>query len=411
MRGRTAAVKSVRGLAATVANPFKIAGMRAKIPDGKTYLSNAIRLNRVHSFTVLPTPANTLAANIAAVTNQLPTAGIDESFERPRVARTGEVHEFLFFPGLNNGLLQVNALRTNTTTDENDAAQNPQRGLRAACFPYVNHSRVSANVADDTTPVYSLGVQYNQQEDAQKVNQWRIVSQGLKISLINNATSNQGWYEAVRITLPKESDQWNFNFPLDTRGPGDNQKLYPGRPTGGCIGGSVFQAQPTAAGGLLATGIAQLPHSPASLSDISVHPSYVTGKLRDIHKHIFTLRPNTDDHEFQSIADGDIRSNPSAFVDSSFDAIYIRLHVTDESQFMLHWVSNQEVVYDENSTMARTATRTSPAVSPALVARTYASLTPITPTKRANAAAVVSATYSRKYRRKYLISPGRRLWK
>jgi len=91
------------------------------------------------------------------------------------------------------------------------------------------------------------------------------------------------------------------------------------------------------------------------------NPTYVTGKLRDIHRHVFQLAPQGSDHDFRELPSAFLSGNPvgntNPLLDDNFDAIYIRIHGRTGSEsptrIMTHIVSNQEVIYDEAATLCR----------------------------------------------------------
>lgn len=124
---------------------------------------------------------------------------------------------------------------------------------------------------------------------------WRVVSQAARFMLINNNDNNEGWFEAARIS----------DYALST------------------VDGT-------------------------SIVDL---PSYFTGRLRDIGKYIFQLKPLNIDHDFN------LAIEP---VDTSFDAIIIRIHGAPAaagsgrpSQLICRVASNQEVIYDESEVESR----------------------------------------------------------
>jgi hypothetical protein len=80
-------------------------------------------------------------------------------------------------------------------------------------------------------------------------------------------------------------------------------------------------------------------------------PSYVTGKLKDIHKFVFQSRPDGLNHDFNSNTDT---------LDNGFDCVLIRITGrtvagadTNVTKLMCHVVSNQEIVYKSTYALSR----------------------------------------------------------
>ena len=245
-------------------NPFSTRTTNPKIPDGKCHLSSGLRLQAVKEFT-----------NDA----------------------TGTM-DFLMIPGLKTGVLAVNT--TDATGNMN----------------YTNHADMAG-----ATDLVQAGVNESQ------INKWRVVSQGLKVTLVNNSDENDGWFEAIRVSVTNNSTAFSQD--------GNGNYI----PTGGA-----------------------LPGIDETSSSLPEHPSYTTGKLRDIHRHLFQLKPHTDDHDFVTLpstipqAEWEVGAK-SPILDDSLDAIYVRIHgragAETPTRVMLHIVSNQEVVFDEGNAMSR----------------------------------------------------------
>jgi hypothetical protein len=212
----------------------------------------------------------------------------------------GNILEFLLFPGLNNALA-INSFVTN--------------GFYGA--PVGAHA-----------PANGSGQQSN---TSGQIIQWRTVSAALRLSLVNNAVTNEGWFECARISLPKESDGWQFT----QSGPGGNNT-------------SSHYVLPNSENIFVPTERAVLRN----------HPTYATGKLRDIDRVMFKLRSTADVHEFNTLKDGTSDNDSWRYVDEGFDAIWIRVHgLAGTTRLLYNYVLNQEVVYDEASELARAMTR------------------------------------------------------
>lgn len=157
-------------------------------------------------------------------------------------------------------------------------------------------------------------------EDREKVKSARIVGTALKLSLINSADQNEGYWEAARV--PTSYLDFDFNA--------GNTGTY-----------------------LKMSDI-----------DLSNHTTYLTGKLRDIHRYQFKLNAIDNDIDFQRIlTEPPVLEN---FVSEQWDSIIIKIHgrieVGAPSMLMYDCISCQEVIYKENTALARLMT-TSPYVA------------------------------------------------
>lgn len=190
--------------------------------------------------------------------------------------------------------------------------------------------------------VYTDG-QGAQQDTTGQVIQWRTVSAGLRISLINNATANEGWWEACRIALPK-NDNSKYEYGLGVAGDLADRTA----------GQDFVIPKPTSETNALPLLIKDV----ASLAN---HPSYCTGKLRDIDHVMFKLKATGDVHEFNNLNDGTSNNDVGNFVDQGFDAVFIKIHgVQGQTKLLINYVLNQEIVYDEGAELARAMTRYMP---------------------------------------------------
>lgn len=91
-------------------------------------------------------------------------------------------------------------------------------------------------------------------------------------------------------------------------------------------------------------------------------PSYQFGQLRDIHKFIFKLNSEDNDHKFSSVASlnanyTDTSLNTALADLDQWDMIFIKIrgrrNATSPSVLRFDTVANQEIVYTENSQLAR----------------------------------------------------------
>lgn len=274
--------KMLTDLMKIVRNPFNVV-TDARIPDGKCNMSLPVKVQAVQ---------------------QIDFGGSETE------------HDFFFFPGLNAGLEHW---------DVSDFAGSH------VVTPIDSHARAS-----------STGAQSNA---VGQIIQWRTVSAGLRLSLVNNAITNEGWFECARISLPKESDSWSFTQRID--GNFSSGNYYPG----------IDNAD---------TFI------PATRGSLRNHPTYATGKLRDIDQVMFNLKANADVHELNTLKDGSSNNEAYRFVDEGFDAIWIRVHgVGGQTKLLANYVLNQEIVYDEAAELARAMTGVSSLPYVASALRSY----------------------------------------
>nr|UOF81136.1 capsid protein [Cressdnaviricota sp.] len=183
---------------------------------------------------------------------------------------------------------------------------------------------------------------YTQHAGVHGISHWRMVSQGVKITLLNNADENDGYFETARITVNRDPKYWYFDF-KDGETTGPNTML------------------PTSQ------------HFDVELDKLVEHPTYRTGKLRDIHKFQFVNSPEVGEHDFIDVNDEyskevGVSLNSSdiplvnANLDNTWDMVLILLHgrssVSSPSRTLFHYVQNQEVVYENNSDFARFHTST-----------------------------------------------------
>ncbi len=294
---------STQGSLAIYRDPFTPRAAEAKIPDGKTRLSVGTRLNASRS-----------------LKNK---SGGDD------------ILHVLLYPGISQGMVVWG-----------DTGELTNRGFTAT--QYNNH------MTFDVASIYNAGagadgpVIFNE-----KISKWRLVSQGLKLQLMNTDEENDGWFQAIRLNDAFQAAQLGFYS-------GDN----------------VNQQTSTVFGPDL-TMLTDLENK-----NLMNSPTYSEGRLKDIHKTCFELQPQTDDHEFKSLPakytvvngtdiatvgggpayvslQGDTAQAHAIvgqLLDDAFDCVYIRIHCrsntgagsTTGSSLRAHIISNQEIVYDED---------------------------------------------------------------
>jgi hypothetical protein len=163
----------------------------------------------------------------------------------------------------------------------------------------------------------------------------RLVGAAVKFSLLNNADQNEGYWEAVRVPF-----NWND---LTVRA--------------GTVGTDPITGSLDFSGAITSAG-----------TDFSQHSSYQTGKLKDLYKYQFKLNSLTTEHPFTDptpigspVGTTITPAVQQGFIDESFDIVLIRVYGRNEatlpSVIRYEVVSNQEVVWKENSQTARLMTR------------------------------------------------------
>jgi hypothetical protein len=155
--------------------------------------------------------------------------------------------------------------------------------------------------------------------DRANVKSTRTVGTALRLSLVNSADQNEGYWEAARIP----TNHLDFTFEG-------------------------------------ATSAVSLPMGGSGNVDLSNYATYLTGKLRDIHRFQFKLNAIDNDIKFSRM----VTEPPTTenMVSEQWDTIIIKIHGRVEagapSQLMYDCISAQEVIYKENTALARLMTST-----------------------------------------------------
>ena len=168
--------------------------------------------------------------------------------------------------------------------------------------------------------------------DRSNVKLARIVSVALRLTMINNSDQNEGYWESARISV-QPSD-----FTVDPV-------------TGGLRYKAIQPTDPMLPG----TGLGGA--NPVPNVVLSNYQTYQSGKLRDLEQVQFKLNSVNTEHEFTPIYDP---ITADMFLDQTMDMILIKLHGrvqnTGPTQLMYDAVSNQAVVYVEDTSLARLMT-------------------------------------------------------
>jgi len=287
-------------------NPFSLATTNPKIPDNRTTYSAGQRLQ---------------------VSGQVIQGNLPEMY-------------IFVYPGVCAGLQFHSGTATSTDID--------YPGMEV--FPYNNHVSFLGDNASTNPTLHE-----------RQVEKWRCVSQGLRLSLVNNTEENDGWFEYIRIPVDVSPTDWAFVK----------------RPANPLIGTDREFIPILSQTGLKAAG-----------NNMVDHVTYQSGKLRDIHKFAFVLHSAGEDHEFRNIGIGypdvldaaadDLKAGGTPFgikstsssnllirdaLDTSYGCILIKIHgnkgdaTSSGTKLMYHMVSNQELIYDQASNLSRFHTR------------------------------------------------------
>lgn len=285
---RAAPMRTIRGkMPITMSNPFNAIVLAPKIPDGLTYSSCGLRLQQ--------------AINI--------TQGLADDMI------------LIFYPGIEGGLYIYDQFSSFNNDDGSD-------------YTYNNHLNLGAQ--NPPTQIPSV-----------RVTQWRLVSQALRLTSVNNCEEADGWFEAIRVDTAKARDAASAMWEIRD---GSNVPVAKSR----LNNAGATTTTPRGANVQLWSGY-------QSITNFIEQPSYVTGKLKDLQKHVFQLRPQVREFEFTKLTQGP-GAYADEFVDDNFDTIVIKIHGrapvnADDgggaTRIMAHWISNQEICYDENTQLSR----------------------------------------------------------
>ena len=245
----------------------------------------------------------------------------------------------LLYPGMNCGLVLTNVA-------EGGASARPEY-----LVPYAASNAISTASAVDANTAFTAQVE----ED---YHQWRTVSQGLRVSCLNASETDEGWWQACRVTEPL--DTGDFTLMPYAKGDGSLAAAFPRTILNSFAGRNIVNER-----------------------------SYSTGLLRDLKNHTFSLTTTKDFHDFTTMMDSynfgpndlsevetnipDVwidfvggRDNVSQamqqWIDFGMDMIYIRIHTRapgggPATQIHCDLVSNQEISFGSNEKESRFQTK------------------------------------------------------
>lgn len=337
-RRRTATYKSRKTRRSTVAKPIMGAHSMSSSSSG------SLSIYRDPFSTVNGQPKIPDGKAIMSVGSRCQVAG-----ELLNKQSGDNILHVLLYPGATQGMVVWG-----------DASGIAERDFTA--FQYNDHMTydITTPYGAGTNPITPGGITSND-----NINSWRIVSQGLKLSLLNTGEENDGWWECIRYKDAFQASNFGFYS-------GDNTTQ-----TATCVYGPDSTLKATLAAKNLVNS-----------------PTYCSGALSDIDKAKFLLQPQSGDHDFRKlnrsyyVDDTDMAavggaqvymtmasSTPqndlihNALIDPAHDAIYIRIHcrsntgasTNNGSRLLYHLVANHEVVYDEDQNEHKFMTRADPA--------------------------------------------------
>jgi hypothetical protein len=266
------------------------------------------------------------------------------------------IHMFMY-PGLTSGLLMA-------ITDSNDVLRSDP-GIRWVDWTTDSFFKGGIDFGADPKPT-------NFKMDGD-INRWRVVSQGIRLSLLNTMEENDGWFEACRLAYKPKMSDWEVYAPDITWDPENPSSAIE-------IDGedAYFRASQ------------ELLES-YKLRNLAEQRSYMLGPVRDIGRHQFHLTPystindfveTTQFYELPSTAntvvpfdnpagqdsciwrlkDGfsQAKSVYNASVDTNWDVVYIRVKgpqvgVVNEygTRLLVDVAANHEVCYDAESSLSK----------------------------------------------------------
>lgn len=405
-------------LKTSIMNPFSLT--HAGVPDGRHWLSNKAKMQTVFEITFGNNRLQNKAPDPATQCSVFPDYSPDP-----------EQHlNMLFFPGLNNMILiQLAADATaapfygypdaggynesflGTPVPEiQDGVKGFARwGVYSLPRPFYSYDQFKTKDPVQPGTSYPEGTatdsetapqfQYkqvpgfsefvHQPAKETRIEKWRLISSGLRIACVNNATENTGWWEAARVNIADKSQDWGL-VPLPHKQAMQYQiRNIQATPTDQANGYKTWSENTShyitsrvdltqrkmdiTTDATIGIPYASLLPGVDAVADMANNATYCSGKLRDLHKHVFKLRPSGDEHKYKEIPEVIKRSNyrdnwpfndaratnntgdEGSLVDDLFDAIHIRIHGSAATKLMCHVVANQELVYNENSNFARQA--------------------------------------------------------
>lgn len=285
-------------------DPFDKFGQGAKIPDGKTNQSVGLRSTAAFEMTMSPT----------------------------------EFSELLIAPGLYQSIIPCSA---------NGAANADPLKLALPTGPGV-FGDIAIGEYEDAPPAGSFPkFTPLSTSTATYPHRWRLVSAGVRFSLLNNSDENEGWWECVRSTSNiSDLQQDDINGKLAST-------TVPAAGTTAAIPGWLYTEAPF---------LRKKGSTTAEAANITSENTYVAGRMRDMHQLTFTLNSISNDHDFVEMKD-DIHDVQLHF-DKSYDMLNFRFHPRPDgtatapstpSKLVCHVAYNYEIEYQPGTLLAKMA--------------------------------------------------------
>jgi hypothetical protein len=278
--------ESINAQLAVMRSAFSTATAAAKVPDGKCTAS--------------------IGAREAACNVQMGETGVNTMV-------------FVLQPNIAAGLAIYSK-----TEDTSGPAPAPSTGIVTTLGTTSIRKIVTFDAANK--PQQTGGVDSTRAQHQARPDRFRLVSAALRLSCVNTAQFNGGWFEAVRVAT--------------------DYQILAGAPAAAIVPEYDVREGCLHPNNNWENGVMSSDRWPN-------HPSYVTGKLSDLYKHQFYLQPQGD-RDF-------VRLNQEvstlAGFDTCFDSIVIRIHVAETAGVTkaIHWhtVHHHEMIYDPTSDRCR----------------------------------------------------------
>lgn len=207
----------------------------------------------------------------------------------------GNVNAFILTPSFHKGFL----VYRNFTFNES----NPTAVIN------INDLQDLLNTPVGGSPTGHLTTSVNQAQNAfstkfanfttskSNIERVRLVSAGMKLMCTSNSGSNDGWFRATRFVM-------NSNGADET----------------------------------------------IDLKQLVNEPSYVTGKIRDLNKYIFQLKPTDTDHDFTEPTGNTFGPHTH---DKNYDSILLLLNQGTTTEVVAHTTHNFEIIFNQDEIMSK----------------------------------------------------------
>lgn len=307
------------GFSTIIANPLNPENVEPKLPDGRSALSSGFKQT-----VVVP----------MKIASDSPT----------------DVINIVLYPGLVSGVAIKGADCEGKASAKTPPTYHDTAGWMYST-PFLLEPVSSSPDPDRTGTTHKV----TQGDNNRRLARWRLVSQAMRVTVLNNSDNDDGWFEAIRFS-PSEGNDFNWHRP--------EAGAMITETNGGLLPGSSFFGTSS----LTTTQMCQM-------------PSYQTGRLRDLNKLLFPLNRVEMEAEFKEVQSTygvslntggtDVLNYDSIYddtFDNSFDYILIRIHGKREpseesccrgTRLLLTAVANHEYVYSPGCTEARLMTKTS----------------------------------------------------